>query len=495
MDFCYTFEKTVKNYIETHRLAEPGEHILVGVSGGADSLCLLELLWRLSGEKNWKLTAVHVHHGIRGEAADEDERFVQAYCRERGISCISRRCNVPLEAERSGEGEEEAARRLRYQMFDEIGHELLADKVALAHHRDDQAETMLFHLIRGSSLKGLCGMLPVNGNRIRPLLFVGKEEICRYLKEAGISWRTDESNFSEAYARNYLRQRVMPLLLSVNAGAISNISRAAGQLSETEAYLEEQTKEAEERMGLYPENGMGASMREAVYIKKQVYDREAGLIRRRVVYDMLCRLSGSRKDLQERHIQEIDRLFMKQSGRRLKLPYGIQARRDISGVWLEKKQQTREETEEIPLFSEQEREAFDNMSFSEPLSGSKKLPEWGRILKWKLFFMEKNAIIPKNNYTKWFDYDKISSAALFRTRRAGDWFVLDSSGGHKKLKQYFIDEKIPKEQRERLLLLADGSHIIWIDGGRISEEYKVRESTRAVLELQLISEEKRQEAD
>lgn len=491
MDFCYTFEKKVKDYIETQKLAGQGEHILAGVSGGADSLCLLEILWRLSGEKKWKLTAVHIHHGIRGAAADQDERFVKAYCENRGIFCICRHYDVPLEAGLSGEGEEEAARRLRYQGFDEIAGALGADKIALAHHRDDQAETLLFHLIRGSSLRGLGGMLPENGNRIRPLLFAAKEEICRYLKEAGISWRTDESNFSEAYARNYLRKRVMPLLCSVNAGAAGNISRAAGQISETEAYLGEQTKKAEKRMGLYTESSTGHS----VHIQKQAYDREAGLIRKRVLYDMLGCLAGSKKDLQERHILEVDRLFAKQSGKRLELPYGIQARRDTSGVWLEKKQEMPKEDAEISLFSGQERKALEKITPSEPVSGQKKLPQWGKILEWRLFFLEKNAIIPKNNYTKWFDYDKISSAALFRTRRAGDWFVLDSSGGHKKLKQYFIDEKIPKEQREKVLLLADGSHIIWIAGKRISEEYKVQETTRVVLELRFISEEKRQEAD
>jgi tRNA(Ile)-lysidine synthase len=147
---------------------------------------------------------------------------------------------------------------------------------------------------------------------------------------------------------------------------------------------------------------------------------------------------------------------------------------------------------EQPLFSEEERNIIEKNSQFLPQSGCIRLKEAGKTVQWRIFLKnnaysaEKKAEIPKKNYTKWFDYDKISHAALFRTRRAGDWFVLDSSGKHKKLKQYFIDEKIPKQERSRIPLLADENHIIWIIGRRISEEYKVRETTRLILELRVI---------
>lgn len=497
MDFCYTFEQKVKNYIDDYGMIMPGEHIIVGVSGGADSMCLLEVLRRFAEKESWKITAVHVHHGIRGQEADEDEQFVEQFCRQRGVSYESRHFQVPLEAGLAGEGEEEAGRRLRYQAFEEIRQRLGADKIALAHHRDDQAETVLFHLIRGSGLKGLCGMQPVNGNKIRPLLNVRKKEICCYLEAFGISWRTDQSNFSEQYARNHLRLRILPLLEQVNAGAAENISRAAGHLSETEEYMRKQTEEAAIRLGLCRKEGIWK--KEPLYIGKKEYEQEAYLIRKRVLYDGLCSIAGSRKDLQECHVLSIDGLFSKQAGKRILLPYGMQARRDSFGVWLERRCGELAETVEMPLFSRAERMQVPGGTGKNSqgflLSGRKKMPKQGKILEWKLFYQEKNAIIPKNNYTKWFDYDKISCAALFRTRRAGDWFVMDSSGRRKKLKQYFIDEKIPSKQRETTLLLVDGSHVIWIVGGRISEEYKVREATRMVLELRIVSDEKRQEAD
>lgn len=489
MDFCYTFEKTVKNYIEKYQMISKGEHIVVGVSGGADSLCLLQVLHCFSKKEKWKLTAVHVHHGIRGEEADKDEEFVKEFCEKRNIPCVTYHCQVPLEAKLAKEGEEETARRLRYQAFSEAKHMLYADKIALAHHKDDQAETILFHLIRGSSFQGLCGMQPVSEDKIRPFLCVERKEICRYLKEKEISYRTDLSNFSEKYARNKLRLSVFPVLEQINTKAIDHIAETAEQMSEAEQYLKEQTTAALKRLGLCYH---GVWQKEPFYIEKKAYEQEDYFIRKRVLYEMVCKLAGSKKDIEECHIVEIDKLFSKQSGKRIELPFHLLAKRDFLGVQLERieREQLKEKNENnisFSLFSEQERAYIEQMRRYHqekfPLTGEKELSKQVGQITWKLFFLEKNVIIPKNNYTKWFDYDKISKA-LFRTRRAGDWFVLDASGKHKKLKQYFIHEKIPKEEREHVLLLANGSHIVWIVGGRISEEYKIGEVTQMVLELQ-----------
>ncbi len=493
MDFCYTFEKTVKNYIEKYQMISKKEHILVGVSGGADSLCLLQVLHCFSKKEKWKLTAVHIHHGIRGKEADKDEEFVKEFCEKWKIPCIAYHCQVPLEAKLKKEGEEETARRLRYQAFAEAKRTLHADKIALAHHKDDQAETMLFHLIRGSSFQGLCGMQPINEDRIRPFLCVERKEICRYLKEKEISYRTDFSNFSEKYARNKLRLSVFPLLEQINAKAACHMAETAEQMLEAEHYLKEQTGAALERLGLC-HNGIWQE--ESFYIEKEAYEQEASFIRKRVLYEAICKLAGSKKDIEECHIIEFDKLFSKQSGKKIELPYHLFAKRDFFGIRLEKieKEPFNENSISFSLFSEQERAYIEQMRKYHPekfpLTGEKELSEQVGKITWKLCFFEKNVIIPKNNYTKWFDYDKISTA-LFRTRRAGDWFILDASGKHKKLKQYFIHEKIPKEEREHVLLLANGSHIIWIIGGRISEEYKVGEVTQMVLELQFSRKDRR----
>jgi tRNA(Ile)-lysidine synthase len=242
-----------------------------------------------------------------------------------------------------------------------------------------------------------------------------------------------------------------------------------------------------------------------VFLSREAYEREEPLIRKRVLYHLLCVCSGAKKDIQERHVLGVDGLFGKPDGKRIQLAYGLCAAADRDGVRLEGKkegagkeragEETREENEgawEHLLFSGEERSAIEKNSQLLPQGGCIELKEAGKTIQWRVFLKknacseEKRAEIPKKNYTKWFDYDKISNAALFRTRRAGDWFVLDSSGKHKKLKQYFIDEKIPKQERSRIPLLADENHIIWIIGRRISEEYKVRETTRLILELRVI---------
>ncbi len=479
MDFCYTFERKVRQFIYSNRMAEKGKHLIIGVSGGADSICLLELLRRFSKEEEWTLTAVHVNHGIRGREAAADERFVENFCRQRGIDCIKKHYNIPLEAELAKEGEEEAGRRLRYQAFLEVMEETGADRIAVAHHKGDQAETVLFHLLRGSSLKGLSGMRPLEGVKMRPLLCADKSEILRYLSERGIGCRVDQSNFSEKYARNYLRLRVIPMLENINAGAVENISRAAMRLADAEEYLAGQERAAAMRLGVQDSSGAWQDL--PVCIQKKDYGREEPFLRRRVLYRLLCACAGAKKDWQEAHILAVDALFFKQGEKYSRLPYGLQARSDAEAVWLEKRDAKKEPEEkkdwQYPL-------AADGAA-----AGHIELKEAETLVKWRIFkkdtvvFGEKNAGFPKNNYTKWFDYDKISHAALFRTRRAGDWFVMDSSGKHKKLKQYFIDKKIPKQAREELPLFADGSHIIWVMGERISEEYKVQETTQEILEV------------
>jgi tRNA(Ile)-lysidine synthase len=326
MDFCYAFEKKVKAYMMEQRMAQKGDHLIAGVSGGADSVCLLELLWRFSKEEAWKITAVHVHHGIRGEEADLDEQFVEMFCQERKIPLEKRHYHIPLEAEKAKEGEEEAGRRLRYQAFSEVMQEKGGDKLVLAHHMDDQAETVLFHLIRGSSVKGLSGMQPVSGEKIRPLLCAEKQEICRYLSEKGIAYRTDQSNFSEQYARNCLRLSVLPVLEKMNGGAVRNINRAAARLLETEQYLSEQAGEAAVRLGVCSRQGEWNVL--PVVLNREAYQREEPFLRKRVLYDLLCACSGGRKDIQECHVLSLDALFGKPEGKKIELAYGLCALSD-----------------------------------------------------------------------------------------------------------------------------------------------------------------------
>jgi tRNA(Ile)-lysidine synthase len=309
----------------------------------------------------------------------------------------------------------------------------------------------LWQLVRGSDVRGLGGMRPRRGQIVRPLLFAGRGDIEAYLSERGISWREDATNQEEAYTRNRLRHSVLPMLTDLNAQAVPHLCETGERLRETEDYL---AKETQEKLAAHTrETARGIFIADSLLA-------EHPLMVRRVVYACVERLSGRAKDVGAKHIALVRELFAHQVGARIQLLYGLAAERTYEGVQIFREQDAAEHTEKI--------------HFSE-----------------KQFVMEllsecTTAEIFKKKYTKWFDYDKIKCNVQIRGRRAHDYLVIDGQGHTQSLRRYFINEKIPAAMRDTLPLLADGSHIMWVVGHRISDYYKVDEHTKRVLKVQLI---------
>ena len=249
MDNLY---ERVRKYVLDREMIRPGESLVAGVSGGADSLCLFLVLLRMSREEGFFLQVVHVHHGLR-ESAQGDLRFVQDLCRRENVPCRCIMADAAAMAEKWGTGVEEAGRRLRYEAFEETRKSLQEDRgkpcrIAVAHHREDQAETVLFHLCRGTDIRGARGMLPVSGWIVRPLLRESRAEIEAFLKSQGMAWREDETNEDTSYTRNFLRREILPRLKEqVNPSASENLARFAASCAETERFLEAQTEQAMKR--------------------------------------------------------------------------------------------------------------------------------------------------------------------------------------------------------------------------------------------------------
>ena len=240
-----SFLEKVFSYIEQNRMIPSGGAVLAGVSGGADSVGLLMALTKYREhlaacrKPPFALRAVHVEHGLRGEAALQDAAFVKQLCKEQGIPCCIVHADVSGRAKAEGLSLEEAGRLERYRIFEEISEG--EERIAVAHQMEDQAETVLFHLARGSALAGIGGMRPVRRRIIRPLLGVSREEIEKYLRREGISWRTDDTNLSTDYTRNRIRHEILPLLSSrVNAQSVLHICEAAEHAARTTDYLQEQ---------------------------------------------------------------------------------------------------------------------------------------------------------------------------------------------------------------------------------------------------------------
>lgn len=451
------FYESVRAFCLGHDMIREGDRIIAGVSGGADSVCLFLFLKRLRGEIPFTLSVLHVEHGIRGEESRADARFVTELCAESNVPCKVVPVNAPAYAKEQGLSLEEAARDLRYRAFYTARQEALAGaedgrvRIAVAHNRNDQAETVLFHLIRGSSIKGLNGMDPVQNELIRPLLAVQRGQIEAYLNAQGVSFRNDGTNEDEAYARNKIRHTVLPALEEINAGAVPHIAAAADDLAQVQAYLTEETERAKE--AILERGGH-------LLIKREEFYRTSPFLRQRVLYDALCEVCGSRRDITREHVAALSGLMENQSGRQLSLPCDVNAQRIYQGIRL------------VRLRTGVKR-----------MTGGKREEELSTLFTQRIFPTREAGDIPKKKYTKWFDYDKIGNDLQIRTRRSGDYLVVDGSGAKKSLKKYFIDEKIPGEERGAVPLLCDGSHVLWVVGYRVSAYYKVTAGTKQVLEV------------
>lgn len=453
----------IKRYIREFQMLEKGDRIVIGVSGGADSICLLRILTVLSKEYALKLMAVHVEHGIRGEEAVGDMHFVQEQCRLLGVECRTFSCDIPALSKELKMSEEEAGRKARYEIFEQAAKEWGAGKIAVAHHKNDQAETILYHLFRGSGLKGLGGISPVRENIIRPLLCVSRQEIEEYLENNRILYRTDSTNGETAYIRNKIRLQLLPLAeKEINAEAVEHIVKAGGYIAAAEAYLEKQAFAAS--------SSVVKQEKKSCRIDVEGLKKEDWIIQNYVLMSCIERLAGTKKDLTNRHVEAVRELLDKESGKQLLLPYHIRARRDYEAVVLEiDKKEQKPKIEPVIV----------------PMEGAVLEPVTGIELLFGMDDRKKNEKIEENCYTKWFDYDKIKSTVQLRTKQQGDYICIDGQGNRQKLKAFFINKKIPRADRERIMLLADGNHIIWIIGFRISEAYKVTKETKHIWKVQL----------
>ncbi|MCI8505326.1 MAG: tRNA lysidine(34) synthetase TilS [Lachnospiraceae bacterium] len=466
--------------IKREELMRAGELVVTGVSGGADSICLLSVLLELKRQLGIRVAAVHVHHGIRGAEADGDEAFVREFCESRQVPFLAYYRDVPKLAREKKITMEEAGRQARYQCFKEAIKELSGDRLAVAHNRDDNAETVLFHLFRGSGLKGLSGMdyqapipscgsgvLPVSeyGRLVRPLLDISRKEIETYLFRRGISYCQDSTNISEVYDRNRIRLNILPEARRINEEAISNIVRAAGIAKEAERWME---KEAEEWIKKEAVFG-GEKIRLPGKILSEQEPILAGLILRKV----LERLTGSLRDIAKRHTDQILELAGKETGRRLSLPGEIRVQNEYGMLVFSGRPAAKE-----ALVSKEER-------MIHPTEEWKEEEFFGRRFRFRCFRRRPGQKIPENRYTKWFACDKIKGNLSLRGRRSGDWFQAFAGGGRQSVKSYMINEKIPADERGKIPLLAEGSHVLWIVDGRISEAYKVTEESGLVLEIKV----------
>ena len=304
----------VRNTIAQFHMFPPNAKIIVGLSGGADSVALLHILCSLKEEFGWNMTAVHIHHGLRGKEADGDAAFAEEFCAKLGVPCLVRRYDVKAEAKARKLGEEETGRLLRYAAFREIAGE--EGYIAVAHHRKDQAETMLMRLCRGTGLKGLTGMSPVREKICRPLLRCSREEIEQYCRENGLMWREDATNQEETYTRNKLRLRVLPLLEEINPKTVEHMAETAELLSVEEDFLEQQAAACYKKV-------KGDGPKGAVHLKRKELQALHPAMRKRVLRKAMAAFLQT--DLSQAQIEALEDLLEKETGKSRDFLEGVHA--------------------------------------------------------------------------------------------------------------------------------------------------------------------------
>ena len=459
----------VYSYIKENSLIVEHDKIVVGVSGGADSVCLLLVLLEMKKHISFDVCVVHINHGLRGEESDKDEEFVQKLCQKHHLPFKGFYYDVEKLAKENGSSVEEMGRIARYESFQKVVDDEGYNKIAVAHNANDNVETILYNLFRGSGITGLIGMTGISRNIIRPLLICTRKEIEQFLEQRGQCSRIDKSNFSEDYTRNKIRLNLIPYVEeNINAKGSAHVLDMSRQLLEINHYLERQADVLYDSFVIIDEDG---------FRLKKEFMREDAAIRKIIIKRVINEAAGKLKDITNIHIDGVDKLCNKQVGKKIELPYDMIAKREYDGIYFFTKGKMKKEKGNIGEVKISP--VFDIDSIYDLKNGY--------IIKAKLINLDEiNIKIPEKTYTKWLDYGKIENTLIIRRRISGDYLQINKQGGTKKLKDYFIDRKIPSDERDNILLLADGSHIIWVPGYRISEKYKITNDTTTVLEIELV---------
>ena len=449
----------VEKYLEKYHMISQNDTIVAGVSGGADSICLLLLLHEYQKKKPFQLAAVHINHKIR-DNAEEDAKYVKDMCDNLNIPFYLFEEDISVLAKEKGISTEEAGREVRYRAFNHVVKQLGGNgKIAVAHNQNDQAETVLFHLFRGTGLTGMSGILPVRDNIIRPLLGTDRVTIEEYLKKQNISWCIDSTNSEDTYTRNKIRNHILPYAeKEIVKNATAHIAATAEEMTQIREYFDIQVEQLIKEMVVFSENEAD--------IMVSSFQTIPDILQRQVLLRCMEQLTNGRKDIGSPHILAIQELFKKTGCKEIHLPYQLEARKQYEKVIIRKKEK-------------KEKEYFKQ---AVEIPGEILLPS-GKKAVFSLLQAEKDKIIPQKTYTKWFDYDKILHCLVLRNRISGDYFTVNQNMERKKAKDYFMEEKIPREKRDDILLLTDDNHILWALGLRISEYYKVTKETKQILQV------------
>ena len=449
--------------IEKNQLIEKKQGVVLGISGGPDSVTMLHLFWRIREDYQLRLYAVHLNHQFRGEAADQDAVYVEELCRRLGIPCYCFREDIQAYSKEKGISFEEGGRERRYQLFEKVLTTNQAQRIAVAQNLDDQAETVLMRLMRGAGIEGLGAMDYKRGEHIiRPLLNISRKEIEDYCQKYQLQPRVDQTNFQSIYTRNRIRLELIPYIEKYfNPGIKETLSRTAKLMREDTDFILSVSK------GLYEQIALKAG--DEIHIPTGPLQDNHPALQKRVLREAILQLDGTLKNISAIHVEQLIELMDQgKSGSTLDLPNEINVLRDYGKLcFRRKKNHKNKDLFEYPL----------------------KIGENIEVEKLNMVFLAEE--LPRGfkdslkggPMVQYFDLDKVHGDMIVRNRKEGDKFAPLGIRGTKKLKEFMIDEKVSREKRDQIPLICDQGGIMWVVGYRMSERYKVDKDTKRVLRI------------
>lgn len=443
-------KEDVLSVIKRYNMLENCDRIVVGLSGGADSVCLLSVLNSLKAEYGFSLVAAHINHGIRGAEAQRDEESCKRLCESLNVPLEILHADIPTLSKQQGIGEEECGRIVRYDFFRSLAGK--RGKIATAHNLNDNAETLLLNLVRGAGSKGACGIPPVRDNIIRPLIETDRKSIEKYCEENELQYVTDSTNLECEYSRNKIRIKVLPTLCEINQNAVGALSGFASRMREQEAFLEsvvnEKYAQCVKNSELYETEFSALD----IFLKKRIAGRflselSHGEVESKHIDDFL-RFVGSGKTLVTASATEI----VSRDGRIFKKPE--QAEQFSVDFSLDDK------TVNLP-FCEISIEKYDTKDLQN---------------------------LNKDMLDNLIDCDKISNTLILRSRKDGDKFTFSKRRITKTVKKLFNEDKIPPEVRNRMIILDSDGEVVWLRGYGTNKKFRIGADTKKAIKLNISQE-------
>ncbi len=452
----------VKETIRKYALLNPGDRVLVAVSGGPDSVCLLGVLQALAKDLDLTLHIAHLDHMFRGKESADEALFVAELAKKLGIPSTIEKFDVPAYCLERGLSPQAGAREVRYDFLQRVSKTTGASHIATGHTANDQAETFLMRLIRGAGASGLSAIPPARDNIIRPLIEATRDEVLEYLKETGLAFVTDPSNAKPVYTRNRIRLEVLPILQRFNPRIVATLAAEAGHLRDEDEAVEGYCAMLADSILVQKEN--------TVFVKRNEFNTLPPAFRRRLLQKASDLAGVESSGLSRIQLGEaIAFMAVAQTGRTMDLTPGLKIGR------------------EYDRFVISVRSGTKDFSRSVMMPGVSVIPELRMEIETLVAdrFPEEQEDI---NYV-WqalFDYDKMGPVLTLRNRRPGDWFCPSGMGGKsKKIQDYFVDEKVPRRKRDLVPLLCSGEDILWVMGMRTDERFLAGAGTKNMLTVRV----------